>query len=454
MKTAIKTISFAFLPFVLLFFACSSPAGSESNGETTLSIILPGGQNGKVVGDPGSLQYEISGTGPNGKSFSETGMGGTTVNVTLVPGLWHVIIKAFDPGDSTKTSEAESESYDINVKAGKNNNLPIQMRFVQTAAVLPYLQAVGPTGTPVSLHLAVPLDSTEWSALFTAIATAGYDVDLDLSACTRGPSAGVAGLDSNGVFDPDSSVPTGKDKIVSLVLPDVADSIADGYPTFDHFSALKVAEGRNVTSIGTAAFYGCTSLVSVEFPKVASIGDGAFQDCTSLVSVEFPQATSIGFLAFANCTSLDSVEFPLASSIDAGAFDNCTSLVSVEFPLVTSIGDSAFHGCDNLESIKIPEVVTLSDTVFYATTATSLIIEMGSTAPTVGITTFFNITAPKNVTVKVSLGATGYGTISTTYTTDTTTPNWANAFRGMGWDGSVYLTGLVNSNITLTIEYK
>ena len=77
---------------------------------------------------------------------------------------------------------------------------------------------------------------------------------------------------------------------------------------------------------------------------------------------------------------------------------------------------------------------------------------MGPTASIVNTNTFINVTTAKSVTVRVPVGATGYGPIPATYTSDTTTQNWANAFRGMGWDGSAYMGGTVNGNITLTID--
>ena len=60
---------------------------------------------------------------------------------------------------------------------------------------------------------------------------------------------------------------------------------------------------NSVTSIGSWAFYGCTSRTSVIIPNsVTSIGDWAFQYCSSLTSVTIPNSvTSIGNSAFRNC---------------------------------------------------------------------------------------------------------------------------------------------------------
>ena len=68
----------------------------------------------------------------------------------------------------------------------------------------------------------------------------------------------------------------------------------------------KLTIGNSVTSIGSYAFYRCTSLTSITIGNsVTSIGGGAFNNCTSLTSVTIGDSvTSIGGGAFTNCTSL------------------------------------------------------------------------------------------------------------------------------------------------------
>jgi len=55
----------------------------------------------------------------------------------------------------------------------------------------------------------------------------------------------------------------------------------------------------------------------------------------------------------------------------------------------------------------------------------------------------------KNVTVRIPNGATGYG--SGISGTDITTQSWANAFRGMGWNGTSYGSGTVSTGVTVNI---
>ena len=115
-----------------------------------------------------------------------------------------------------------------------------------------------------------------------------------------------------------------------------------------------------VTSIGLYAFYGCSSLTSIEIPSgVTSIGDSAFRSCSSLTSIEIPsEVTIIGDFAFSDCSSLTSIEIPSeVTSIGLYAFEGCSSLTSISLPSkVTSIGDSAFEGCSKLTSIDMSKI--------------------------------------------------------------------------------------------------
>ncbi|MDR2110316.1 MAG: leucine-rich repeat domain-containing protein [Spirochaetaceae bacterium] len=372
---------------------------------------------------------------------------------------------------------------------------------------------------PINKTVTGTLGVSEWTSLLNEIAAAGKYAALDLSACTVNPDSAVSsggGLYNDGTFDTGRTVSTGKDKIVSLILPSAAVTIQSDYDldqeifAFTYFTSLAGVTGAGVTDIEPSTFIGCTSLTAVNFPAVTTIGQQAFNQCglttihlpASLTSiagnafflctglttitvdaanssyshsgdkkmllnkagdtlVAFPSASgavslpvtgTTGF-AFAGCAGLTTVDLPSAASIGEFTFSVCPNLTMVSLPSATSIGEYTFSYCPNLTMVSLPSAASIGRDAFAHTSGTALTVTLGSTAPTLERQIFYNVTEAKTVTVKVPSGAAGYGTLPATYSGNDTTVCWGNGFRGGGWDGSAIRDDRkINTNITLTIE--
>ncbi len=124
----------------------------------------------------------------------------------------------------------------------------------------------------------------------------------------------------------------------------------------DKFSAY-------VETIERKAFYGCTSLQSLDFNTNGSnallsvIGDSAFANCTSMEKLDLSGTVvqEIENDTFNGCTGLKSVTLPeVTTVIGNSAFYGCTSIDTFDgMYAVEVIGNYAFYGCSSLESIII-----------------------------------------------------------------------------------------------------
>jgi len=165
-------------------------------------------------------------------------------------------------------------------------------------------------------------------------------------------------------------------------------------------NGIKVVFGAKVTNIPAYLFASIDgtsvpNVISVDFEKgsiCTSIGTSAFYGCTSLVELQLPDSiTGIGMSAFHGCTGLTTLTIN-AINIGDSAFYGCTSLVELQLPdSITGIGMSAFHGCTGLTTLTI-NAINIGDSAFYNCTAL-ITLNIGETVVTIGEWAFYNCTA-------------------------------------------------------------
>ncbi len=139
-------------------------------------------------------------------------------------------------------------------------------------------------------------------------------------------------------------------------------------------SVKTIVIGDSVTSVGEAAFQGCTGLTSVTIGNsVTSLGCFAFEKCKSLTSVFIPDSvTFIGYGIFKNCESLSTITVGSGNTsfciIDGVLYNkDVTTLitcppdkagVTLKIPsTVTKLEPYSFSNCGSLKNLDIPDTV-------------------------------------------------------------------------------------------------
>lgn len=238
--------------------------------------------------------------------------------------------------------------------------------------------------------------------------------------------------------------------------------IADGAFT-DKNKIKEMTIPNNVTSIGFAAFDGCSSLESITIPFVGdragitgsdtnrypfgyifgkssytggvateqfyyeahantpksttyyipsslksvtvsdeNILDSAFYNCSGLTSITIGNGVKIiGNDAFYNCTGLTSVKIGNGvTGIGDFAFRNCTGLTSITIPnSVTSIGHSVFRGCESLTNVVISNRVPSIGLEFFAGCRSLTSITIPNSVTSIGRSAFLNCSSLTSVTL-------------------------------------------------------
>ncbi|MDD4290813.1 MAG: leucine-rich repeat protein [Clostridia bacterium] len=115
----------------------------------------------------------------------------------------------------------------------------------------------------------------------------------------------------------------------------------------------------SATSLGSSIFNGCSSLTEViGIEGIATVGSAAFYRCSSLKSIDLPNLVQIADVGFASCSSLEYVNYgDKLASVGYNAFYRCVSLKEIYVTqYMSSVDfDNVYIDCNALENIRVNE---------------------------------------------------------------------------------------------------
>ena len=206
----------------------------------------------------------------------------------------------------------------------------------------------------------------------------------------------IAGCQStiipNSVKRIENSAFEGCNGLTSITIPNSVTNI--GSSAFEGCSGLtSITIPNSVTSIGFYVFRGCSGLTSICVDEGNTVYDSR-ENCNAIIETKtnkliagcqstiIPNSvTSIGSYAFYDCSSLTSITIPNSvTSIGDDAFYGCSGLTSITISnSVTSIGYYAFYGCSNLSNFTINNSTPFAvSTMYYFSSSATLTVPNGS----------------------------------------------------------------------------
>lgn len=131
---------------------------------------------------------------------------------------------------------------------------------------------------------------------------------------------------------------------------------------------------KNITKIGSKAFWHCASLTTVGFDRDSvfqELPEECFKDCEKLKNVTFGKIDYLAALAFGNCSAIESVDLTNVLSLDSTAFDGCTALQNVTYMDSDSaekatVSAGAFDNTASLKTVMLGSSVKSVENLAFA----------------------------------------------------------------------------------------
>lgn len=167
--------------------------------------------------------------------------------------------------------------------------------------------------------------------------------------------------------------------LVALDILDILNTNLNDYALNGCNNLRSLQLPTNLEKIGYMFVAECVKLPNITLPaSVTEIEDRAFENCRSLATVEFAeggQLQTIGSWAFYNCHALQNLEIPEGvTEIGDGAFYGCVYLENVSLPAsAQSIGDNTFALCSKVARMDVDAILPpeVESKTFYEVSTTA-----------------------------------------------------------------------------------